>query len=146
MPEFQNPEQKILHYKKVIYPLETLVKIVNVTIRSKIAITINVKGSMISGFLVALKEFDEYTSNTIMESIEQTSNEETFRSMGDIIREMQKEYTNEELQDLVNSYVCIKNPTFHGINDQPVSAFWIGKLESVDGFMIGIIQGNIPNK
>jgi hypothetical protein len=45
MAEFQNDEEKISHYKKVILPLETLVQVVNVSSPdTKMAITVNLKG------------------------------------------------------------------------------------------------------
>ena len=67
MPDIQNPEQMISYYKKVIHPLEILVSIVNSTTpSSKFSITINLKGTMISGDLVSLREFHDHISYTLM--------------------------------------------------------------------------------
>jgi hypothetical protein len=52
---------------------------------------------------------------------------------------MDKVYENFHLRDLVNSYVCIRNPIFilgNSTNSfQLNSQYWIGKLESIDGFV-----------
>ena len=45
------------------------------------SITINVKGITISGYLVALDEFHEYTSDTILENVRKVSDAETFQNM-----------------------------------------------------------------
>jgi hypothetical protein len=146
MPSFENDEQVIAHYKKVILPLEVLVQIANKSSpNSKIDITINVKGLTISGSLVALKEYFTHTKNIILESVRQNQNNdpETFESMKDILDKTEAVFTSsgEKVNEaLVNSYVCIKDPRYqYRVNEymQILDLFWIGKLESVDGFMIG---------
>jgi hypothetical protein len=128
----------------VIFPLESLVKVANASTGSKMSITINVKGITISGYLVALDEFHEYTSDTILENVRKVSDAETFQNMQTIMNAMKDMYAKPELRDLVNSYVCIKNPSFHiyaidGKDKYTIEgSFWIGKIESVDGFTIGM--------
>ena len=57
---------------------------------------------------------------------------------------MKDMYAKPDLRDLVNSYVCIKNPSYHiyaidGKDKYTIEgSFWIGKIESVDGFTIGM--------
>jgi hypothetical protein len=128
----------------VIFPLESLVKVANASTGSKMSITINVKGITISGYLVALDEFHEYTSDTILENVRKVSDAETFQNMQTIMNAMKDMYAKPELRDLVNSYVCIKNPSYHiyaidGKDKYTIEgSFWIGKIESVDGFTIGM--------
>jgi hypothetical protein len=81
LPDLKNTEEIISHYKKVILPLESLVKVANASTGSKMSITINVKGITISGYLVALDEFHEYTSDTILENVRKVSDAETFQNM-----------------------------------------------------------------
>ena len=144
MPDLKNTEEIISHYKKVIFPLESLVKVANASTGSKMSITINVKGITISGYLVALDEFHEYTSDTILENVRKVSDAETFQNMQTIMNAMKDMYAKPELRDLVNSYVCIKNPSYHiyaidGKDKYTIEgSFWIGKIESVDGFTIGM--------
>lgn len=144
MPDLKNTEEIISHYKKVIFPLESLVKVANGSTGSKMSITINVKGITISGYLVALDEFHEYTSDTILENVRKVSDAETFQNMQTIMNAMKDMYAKPELRDLVNSYVCIKNPSYHiyaidGKDKYTIEgSFWIGKIESVDGFTIGM--------
>jgi hypothetical protein len=144
LPDLKNTEEIISHYKKVIFPLESLVKVANGSTGSKMSITINVKGITISGYLVALDEFHEYTSDTILENVRKVSDAETFQNMQTIMNAMKDMYAKPELRDLVNSYVCIKNPSYHiyaidGKDKYTIEgSFWIGKIESVDGFTIGM--------
>lgn len=144
MPDLKNTEEIISHYKKVIFPLESLVKVANASTGSKMSITINVKGITISGYLVALDEFHEYTSDTILENVRKVSDADTFQNMQTIMNAMKDMYAKPELRDLVNSYVCIKNPSYHiyaidGKDKYTIEgSFWIGKIESVDGFTIGM--------
>jgi hypothetical protein len=144
LPDLKNTEEIISHYKKVIFPLESLVKVANASTGSKMSITINVKGITISGYLVALDEFHEYTSDTILENVRKVSDAETFQNMQTIMNAMKDMYAKPELRDLVNSYVCIKNPSYHiyaidGKDKYTIEgSFWIGKIESVDGFTIGM--------
>ena len=144
MPDLKNTEEIISHYKKVILPLESLVKVANASTGSKMSITINVKGITISGYLVALDEFHEYTSDTILENVRKVSDADTFQNMQTIMNAMKDMYAKPELRDLVNSYVCIKNPSYHiyaidGKDKYTIEgSFWIGKIESVDGFTIGM--------
>ena len=144
MPDLKNTEEIISHYKKVIFPLESLVKVANASAGSKMSITLNVKGITISGYLVALDEFHEYTSDTILENVRKVSDAETFQNMQTIMNAMKDMYAKPELRDLVNSYVCIKNPSYHiyaidGKDKYTIEgSFWIGKIESVDGFTIGM--------
>jgi hypothetical protein len=144
LSDLKNTEEIISHYKKVIFPLESLVKVANGSTGSKMSITINVKGITISGYLVALDEFHEYTSDTILENVRKVSDAETFQNMQTIMNAMKDMYAKPELRDLVNSYVCIKNPSYHiyaidGKDKYTIEgSFWIGKIESVDGFTIGM--------
>jgi hypothetical protein len=144
LSDLKNTEEIISHYKKVIFPLESLVKVANASTGSKMSITINVKGITISGYLVALDEFHEYTSDTILENVRKVSDAETFQNMQTIMNAMKDMYAKPELRDLVNSYVCIKNPSYHiyaidGKDKYTIEgSFWIGKIESVDGFTIGM--------
>ena len=136
MSDIQTPEQMISYYKKVIHPLEVLVSIVNSTTPiSKFSITINLKGTMISGALVSLREF--HISYTLMAGSEDETDPEAVRGMRHIVNAMKGLYETPGLRDLVNSYVCIKNPKFLlGSITLPLDGhFWIGKIESVDGFM-----------
>jgi hypothetical protein len=45
----EEDQKQLSHYKKVIFPLETQVRLVNRLTNSKIDVTLNVKGTMVSG-------------------------------------------------------------------------------------------------
>jgi hypothetical protein len=139
MPKFQNDEQRISYYKKIILPLDTLVQLVNSFHGSSFEIRINVKGTMISGYLVSLKEYHEHTSDQLMLGSEDQTDPEMLRLLRDKVKRMKDIVENHGLEELVNSYVCIRDPIFIAGNEansfQLNGQYWIGKIESVDGFM-----------
>jgi hypothetical protein len=137
MPEFQNDEQIISYYKKVLLPLESINKIVNKTVNSSFSITLNVKGTMITGLLVALREYRQYASDLLLAGAEEKTDPETIRELRNVLKLMDDIYDNPGLDDLVNSYVCIKSPEFimEGTRLIYNGHFWLGKMDSVDGLM-----------
>jgi hypothetical protein len=113
-------------------------------------VTITVRGIMVSGWLVSLKEFHDGITEIMWEAMENTeSKEQSIREMREIVQGMKGVYEDKEYLDLVNSYVCIKEPLFvlggGGYLKSP-NQFWVGEIESVDGFMLGTIQQTGPNE
>jgi hypothetical protein len=110
----QSDDDLVSHYKKVLRPLETLVQMVNGKGNDKFAVTLTIKGIIISGSLVSLLEFHEDTSNKILQSTRRISGQESFEEMKLIMDAAKKTYQPKDLQnwDVYNSYVCIKNPVF----------------------------------
>jgi hypothetical protein len=145
MSDPQKDERVVSHYRRVILSLETLVQITNESAPdTKMAITINVKGLMISGFLAPLEEFYEHFTDITLSEIRQHNGEKVFEVTRDKMykaRSRFTEYREQVNKALVNSYVCIKGPKYHippGATLQLSDTFWIGKIESVDGFVIGM--------
>ena len=137
MPNFENDEQIISYYKRVLLPLESLNKIVNKTENSSFSITINVKGTMITGILVGLKQYREYSSDLLVVGAEGQTDPDAIKELRDILKIMDDIYDSPGLDDLVNSYICKKNPEFimEGTRLTYNGHFWIGKIDSVDGLM-----------
>ena len=76
-------------------------------------------------------------------SLEESGNkDEDTKSIRDIVQQMNV-YEDKEYQDLVNSYICIKDPLYVMSGSSRLKSpkqFWVGKIESVDGFMVGTMQ------
>jgi hypothetical protein len=143
VPQF-TPEEFNAYYQKFLHPLHVLVQVANVSVNSKISVTINVKGIFISGYLVALKDFHNYISDTMIGSMEDAPNEDdVIRDMRNVVKSMEVLYNDPNFKDLVSSYICIKDPQFvlgGGGSLAVPGQFWVGRLESVDGFMLGIVD------
>jgi hypothetical protein len=93
----------------VLFPLEILARLVN-TSNNTIDFTINVKGTVISGSLVSLQDFHEYTSDKILGSARKQVNGDSFGYLRSVVDSMNEFYSSEKMKDLVYSYICIKNP------------------------------------
>lgn len=136
------PEEFKGYYEKVLHPLHILVRFANAS-TSKMSVTISVKGIIISGELVSLREFHDGMTDLMFNSLEESGNkDEDTKSIRDIVQQMNV-YEDKEYQDLVNSYVCIKDPLYimgGGSRLKSPKQFWVGKIESVDGFMVGTMQ------
>jgi hypothetical protein len=117
MSDPQKDERVVSHYRRVILSLETLVQITNESAPdTKMAITINVKGLMISGFLAPLEEFYEHFTDITLSEIRQHNGEKVFEVTRDKMykaRSRFTEYREQVNKALVNSYVCIKGPKYH---------------------------------
>jgi hypothetical protein len=138
------PDEFKKYYQKVLHSLHALVQKANASTGSKIPVTISVKGIIISGQLVSLKEFHDGVTDIMWDAMEDSENkEESIRDMRDIVQKMKGVYENEDFWDLVNSYICIRDPYFvlggGGWLESP-NQFWVGKIESGDGFMVGSIK------
>ncbi|HEX5979165.1 MAG TPA: hypothetical protein VFY68_17920 [Nitrososphaeraceae archaeon] len=76
-------------------------------------------------------------------SLEESGNkDEDTKSIRDIVQQMNV-YEDKEYQDLINSYICIKDPLYVMGGSSRLKSpkqFWVGKIESVDGFMVGTMQ------
>jgi len=119
-----------------------------VALGAKASISITVKRVVISGELISINEFHEGMTNIMFDALERSNNkDEGIRIIRDIVMEMKGVYENPdpEFRLLVDSYVCIKDPLFvlgGGGSLRSPGQFWIGKIKSVDGFMLGTTEGD----
>jgi hypothetical protein len=133
------------YHDKVIYALWSLVKIVNATSNSSIPVTLFVKGTIICGDVMSLKQFHEDFGITIPDGLDD-SNKEVRDAMKSIIDGIISLPAIDENNELNFDYVCLRNATFWLPGQSESIAIsipaWIGKLDSVDGFFLG----QIPNR
>jgi hypothetical protein len=143
-----NPEDIILVKRPAetlkIHLLEILNNVINEdTGNSTIGITLNVHGVTITGFLVSIRN---YYDDMYQEIIRSNPIAQSFKVLFD---ELKKEIPyNAEQWDLVKEitglgYVCLKNAKYvYGTSMLPTNdrGLWMGKIDSVDGFMLGTIE------
>jgi hypothetical protein len=67
------PDEFKAYYEKVLHPLHILVRFAN-TSTSKMSVTISVKGIIISGELLSLREFHDGMTDLMFNSLEESGN------------------------------------------------------------------------
>jgi len=134
--------EKILgRYKKIILPFESLVRIVTIGKSDRpVLVTINLQGTMISGELVSIENFHTNMKSTMLDNVDQKDDPEVYEPIRDAMQILENVKIMDENSNFNFDYFCIKDakilrPGFERIT----IPFWIGKLESVDGFFIGTL-------
>lgn len=132
--------EKILQrYKNVIIGLESLVRIVTIgTKKSSISVTINVHGMLISGELVSIQNFHEDMKSLLLDNLDQKNDAAIFEPIRDAMQILENLTIIDENGNFVWDYICIKDVSIYLPGFERIKIpFWIGKLESVDGFFVG---------
>jgi len=130
------------HYKHTILSLEALVRVVSTArANSKISITLNVHGSVISGDLVSSADFHKYLESTLLENLQEKEDPTVYQPLKAGLEALVKVSIMNVEGDLNLQYVCVKDAKIYLSHIHTASApFWIGKIESVDGFSLGSIE------
>jgi hypothetical protein len=137
-----NDEERMQYFKNAIISLDFLIRLVNSVPDTLIPITLTVKGMLISGKLMSLKQFHEELGITITDSL-RNETPEFRREIREFAQNLLKLRAIDEEGHLAFNYVCIKDPVFH-LGGQPVEMemtvpIWIGKIDSIDGYFLGNI-------
>jgi hypothetical protein len=135
-------EERMQYFKNAIISLDFLIRLVNSVPDTLIPITLTVKGMLISGKLMSLKQFHEELGITITDSL-RNETPEFRREIREFAQNLLKLRAIDEEGHLAFNYVCIKDPVFH-LGGQPVEMemtvpIWIGKIDSIDGYFLGNI-------
>lgn len=123
--------------------LKIFAEIVNPTDSSEIGLTLNVHGTIVSGLMIGIKRYYEEVGKTFVDGINSGSPEEASRVKEEftmLFDSLKLPPTEKELEEgLQFNHIYLKNPKIYGtrVFSPP---FWIGKIESVDGFFLGILQ------
>lgn len=131
------------HYSKTIVSLESLVRVVTVgKSDSSISVTLNVHGTLVSGKLVSTVNYHKFLRHTILDNLHQKNDREVFGPIEDAFKILETVPIMDENDTFIFNYVCIQDARiFLSGNTPTVSVpYWIGKMESVDGFFIGEIE------
>ncbi len=134
--------EKILgRYKKIILPLESLVRIVTIGKSDRsVLVTINLQGTMISGELVSIENFHMNMKSTMLDNVDQKDDPEVYEPIRDAMQILENVKIMDENSNFNFDYFCIKDAKILRPGLERITIpFWIGKLESVDGFFIGTL-------
>jgi hypothetical protein len=135
-------EERMEYFQNAIISLDFMIRLVNSVPDTLIPITLTVKGMLISGKLMSLKQFHEELGITITDSL-RNETPEFRREIREFAQNLFKLRAVDENGHLAFNYVCMKDPVFH-LGGRPVEMdmavpIWIGKIESVDGYFLGNI-------
>jgi hypothetical protein len=134
--------EKILgRYKKIILPFESLVRIVTIGKSDRpVLVTINLQGTMISGELVSIENFHTNMKSTMLDNVDQKDDPGVYEPIRDTMQILENVKIMDENSNFNFDYFCIKDAKIHRPGFERITIpFWIGKLESVDGFFIGTL-------
>jgi hypothetical protein len=132
--------EKILgRYKKIILGLESLVRIVTIgKSNSSVSITINLHGILVSGELVSIENFHRNMKTLMLDNMDQKNDPEVYEPLRDAMQILENAKIIDENSNFNFDYLCIKGAKIYLPGFERITIpFWIGKLESVDGFFIG---------
>jgi hypothetical protein len=137
-----NNEKILERYKKVILGLESLVRIATIGKSDKrISITINVHGTFISGDLVSIENFHKNMKATLLDNLDEKNNPEVYETIRDALQILENINIIDTNSNFIFDYICVKDASIYMPGSRPfIVPFWIGKLESVDGFFMGVMQ------
>jgi hypothetical protein len=142
----------IEHYNKTIFALECLVRVVTkAKSDSSIPVTLNVHGTLISGKLVSVINYHKYLTHTLLDDLKQKDDPKVYEPIKNAFEALEEVPILDEQDNFILSYVCLQDAKIFlthvevTINEAKIQKytptmsvpFWIGKIESVDGFFLG---------
>jgi hypothetical protein len=133
--------------------LKIFAGIINPSEKGEIPLTLNVHGTIVSGLMIGMKPYYKQVRNIFVEAINSSSRKhasvakEEFKMVFDKIEEPPN---SKELVEGVYEFnhIFMRNTKIYNggqVIPSTGTTYWIGKIESVDGFFIGMIQPLEPD-
>ena len=126
--------------------LRLLVKIVNISDGNEIGVTLNVSGSIVSGLMVGMKHYYEKIGDMMAENAVDTTKEDDptdlKRSLKEFFSSLGQQPDKPDRERQFN-YIFLRAAKIYSgerIYPETSSVYWIGKVESVDGFFLGTLH------
>jgi hypothetical protein len=138
--------------------LEELVSVMNQSADSSLSIVLTVKGVVMSGMLIGVRQYFELLGRSLGEGFRHASQsdtsaddasqvEQTYAKIGRVAQAAFTDESNERGQGRPQiRFLHLKDPRIL-VGDQvshlnsPIPLVWRGKLSEVDGFMLGNLTG-----
>jgi hypothetical protein len=128
--------------------LKIFAGIINPSEKGEIPLTLNVHGTIVSGLMIGMKPYYEQIRKVFVEAIKSSSRKhasvakEEFKMVFDKIEEPPNSKELVEGEYEFNHIFMRNTKIYNGAQVIPSTGttYWIGKIESVDGFFIGMIQ------
>ena len=126
--------------------LKIFAGIINPSEKSEIDITLSVHGTIVSGKMIGMKRYYEEIGKVFIDAITDTClgntspSKEVLTTLFEKIEQLnQKELENGEFEF---NYIFMRNTKIHNAGQVIPSTgttYWIEKIESVDGFFLGMV-------
>jgi hypothetical protein len=127
--------------------LKIFAGIINPSENGEIPLTLNVHGTIVSGLMIGMKPYYEQIGKIFVEAIKSSSRKhapvakEEFKMIFDKVEPLNPK----ELEEggLEFNHVFMRNAKiYNGGQVLPYTGttYWVGKIESVDGFFLGMIH------
>ena len=116
--------------------------LVNPSDEAQISVTLNVHGTLVSGTMIGMKRYYEEVSKKLSESVRAKSEEE----LSYVKKELQKlfdmikqPHAKKEIETSDNRYdhIILKDVQIYIESAKVKASHWVGKKDSVDGFVLG---------
>ena len=124
--------------------LKIFAGIINPSEKGEIPLTLNVHGTIVSGLMIGMKPYYEQIGKIFNEAMKSSSRRHApvakgeFKMVSDRIKEPPDPSELEEF-----NHIFMRNTKiYNGIQVFPSTGttYWIGKIESIDGFYVGMIH------
>ena len=128
--------------------LKIFAGIINPSDKGEIPLTLNVRGTIVSGLMIGMKPYYEQIGKIFVDAINSSSRKhasvakEEFKMVFDKIKEPPSLKELEEAEYEFNHIFMRNTKIYNGAQVIPSTGttYLIGKIESVDGFFLGMIQ------
>ena len=128
--------------------LKIFAGVINPSEKGEIPLTLNVHGTIVSGMMIGMKPYYEQMGKIFVDAIKRSSLEtvsvakEEFKMVFDKIKEPPNPKELEDGEFEFNHIFMRNAKIYNSIQVIPYrgTTYWIGKIESVDGFFLGMIH------
>jgi hypothetical protein len=127
--------------------LKIFASIINPSEKNEIDIILNVHGTIVSGKMIGIKRYYEEIAKVFIDAITDTSPEDTFpaKEVFKMLFDKIEPLSPKELEEgeFEFNHIFMRNAKIYNAGQVIPSTgttYWIGKIESVDGFFLGMIK------
>jgi len=124
--------------------LKIFANVVNPTKSGEIDLTLNVHGTIISGVMISMKHYYEEVGKMFVDGIKSGSSQEKSRIKEEVkllFDKIKEPPTEKQLKEEVEfNHIYMRYVKIYDGKRVYSPPYWIGKIESVDGFFLGRID------
>jgi hypothetical protein len=146
-------EVKLIYKKRKkqrLYILDVINNIVNDSEGSSVGVTLTIGGTLITGNLISNRKYYSLFFEQMKSVMPEKEHRYLANAFNTIDEQIPKTDEEKEVMSKIlgRDTICLENPSYFinnnivqmGINNVP----WIGRIEKVDAFILGILNLNIP--
>ena len=131
-----------------IHLLKTLASFVNPSENSEIGVTLSIHGNIVSGTMIGMKPYYEEFAKSVIDNVKDPTTDDATvskKALKVLFENMQEQAAAEQqsVKDIDIDHIFLRNAKiYNGARVIPGvgTMYWVGKLESVDGFFLGMMH------